>query len=532
MTADCDATALDFVLVRAADAEAFERWALQGRSARWCSHPVRLAGSTTTLDTASGEVLGRYSTAGEPDRALVKACGQRRATACPQCAEVYRADAWHLIASGLRGGKGVPDCVAGHPMVFVTLTAPSFGAVHSRRELRGQARECRSSGRGRCNHGRPRRCHLVHRPEDERLGEPLCPECFDYQGAVLWNALATELWRRSTIGVARVLASLIGISQAALTRSMRLSFAKVVEYQRRGVVHVHAVARIDGPDGPDSSPHVSVPVGMLEMATRQAAASARVPYPVGAGVSGSATWGAEINIRPIATTGTRPEAVAAYIAKYATKSTDGLGQLDHKLRPGDFATLNLPAHLARMVTTAWELGARPELAHLRLRDWAHTLGFRGHWLTKSRRYSTTFAALRTARAAWTGQQQGTVARPPGATVVKDWRTWVEVGPTPATPGSPKPPPPPGPTSAATPETPDEPKPQSPNEGELPMDKLLLTPEEAADRLSVGRSKVYELIGSGRLRSVRIGASRRIPAAALVEFVRDLDPNGGAPDPGS
>lgn len=62
-----------------------------------------------------------------------------------------------------------------------------------------------------------------------------------------------------------------------------------------------------------------------------------------------------------------------------------------------------------------------------------------------------------------------------------------------------------------------------------MDKLLLTPEEAAGRLSVGRSKIYELIGTGRLRSVRIGASRRIPAAALLDFVRDLDPAGEASD---
>jgi excisionase family DNA binding protein len=62
-----------------------------------------------------------------------------------------------------------------------------------------------------------------------------------------------------------------------------------------------------------------------------------------------------------------------------------------------------------------------------------------------------------------------------------------------------------------------------------MDKLLLTPEEAAGRLSVGRSKIYEPIGTGRLRSVRIGASRRIPAAALLDFVRDLDPAGEATD---
>ena len=47
----------------------------------------------------------------------------------------------------------------------------------------------------------------------------------------------------------------------------------------------------------------------------------------------------------------------------------------------------------------WELGALPALAALRLRQWAHALGFRGHWSTRSRRYSTTFTALRRARVA-------------------------------------------------------------------------------------------------------------------------------------
>lgn len=54
-----------------------------------------------------------------------------------------------------------------------------------------------------------------------------------------------------------------------------------------------------------------------------------------------------------------------------------------------------------------------------------------------------------------------------------------------------------------------------------MEKLLLTPEEAADLLSIGRSKVYELMGDGRLASVRIDASRRVPVNALVEFVESL-----------
>jgi excisionase family DNA binding protein len=54
-----------------------------------------------------------------------------------------------------------------------------------------------------------------------------------------------------------------------------------------------------------------------------------------------------------------------------------------------------------------------------------------------------------------------------------------------------------------------------------MEKLLLTPEDAADLLSIGRSKLYELIGDGRLASVRIDASRRVPMSALVEFVESL-----------
>lgn len=54
-----------------------------------------------------------------------------------------------------------------------------------------------------------------------------------------------------------------------------------------------------------------------------------------------------------------------------------------------------------------------------------------------------------------------------------------------------------------------------------MDKLLLTPEEAAEVLSLGRTKVYQLIGDGTLRSVLIGKCRRVPAAALADLVEQL-----------
>ena len=57
-----------------------------------------------------------------------------------------------------------------------------------------------------------------------------------------------------------------------------------------------------------------------------------------------------------------------------------------------------------------------------------------------------------------------------------------------------------------------------------MDKLLLTPVEAATALGIGRSKLYELIQSGQLPSVRIGTCRRVPAEALHNFLLTLRTN--------
>jgi excisionase family DNA binding protein len=52
-------------------------------------------------------------------------------------------------------------------------------------------------------------------------------------------------------------------------------------------------------------------------------------------------------------------------------------------------------------------------------------------------------------------------------------------------------------------------------------ELLLTPTEAARRLSLGRTRLYQLIGSGELASVRVGKLRRIPARALRAYVDGL-----------
>ena len=113
-------------------------------------------------------------------------------------------------------------------------------------------------------------------------------------------------------------------------------------------------------------------------------------------------FGRELDTRPIwrqpfAATGRAldPAAVANYIAKYVTKAVDVPGLPDTRIRhASEIGALRCPAHHKRMVAMAWDLGARTSIGDPRLRLWAHQLGFGGHPLTKSRRYSVTFGYIR------------------------------------------------------------------------------------------------------------------------------------------
>jgi excisionase family DNA binding protein len=54
-----------------------------------------------------------------------------------------------------------------------------------------------------------------------------------------------------------------------------------------------------------------------------------------------------------------------------------------------------------------------------------------------------------------------------------------------------------------------------------MTRLLLTVPEAAEALAISRSKLYELLAAGLVRSVRIDGSRRVPVEALETYVAAL-----------
>lgn len=376
-----------------------------------CTHPIRLDGHRTehTVDTRTGEignVLHLLDSTTLPAGHLLVRCNNRRTTRCAACAEVYRRDTFHLITSGLRGGKGVPERVAAHPRVFATFTAPGFGPVHNRPT--GPARTVR-----------PCRCGTLHDQDDATLGTPLNPDTYDYEAAVLWNAHAGALWRRFSTYLRREVAKRAGLTQRAFRDYARVSFAKVAEYQKRGAVHFHAVIRIDGPEGGDTPPPAWATAELLTDAIRAAATATSVDGPVIDGRAHAFTFGRQLDVRTIRSADFNggqeltERAVAAYIAKYATKGAEtATGALDRPLKfIAEIAQLDISDHARRMIRTAWSLGARKELEDLRLRAWAHMLGFRGHFSTKSRRYSTTLGALRTARAEWRAAQATAATAP-------------------------------------------------------------------------------------------------------------------------
>jgi hypothetical protein len=238
----------------------------------------------------------------------------------------------------------------------------------------------------------------------------LCADCYDYVGHVLWQWHAPELWRRFSIGLGRTLARRVGVSRTEFRQLARVSYTKVAEFQARGLIHVHAVMRLDGPAGPDSEPHIELDVLALGDAIATAARAVRLEVHPDGLVPVALGWGEQIDTRPITLGAGRddragdvhPAMVAAYLAKYLTKSTedfglDGHGRVNSSV---DARYLGASAHAVRIIETAEQLAAEAGEGYERLADRYGTLGYRGHVLTKTRRYSTTFGELRRARSEW------------------------------------------------------------------------------------------------------------------------------------
>jgi hypothetical protein len=408
-----DSSGPDASTIRSLNAELLERasrddyheWLNGTLAAAGCVRPIRLRGTIRDLDVDTGEIIHSLDTSDTPDEVIYLPCGDRRASVCPPCAETYRADTYQLIRAGLAGGKGMPASVSIHPCVFATFTAPSFVPVHTRVELPGgKIARCRPRRKvSYCPHGRRISCGQRHKDTDTCLGRPLCPDCYDYAGAVVWNAHVPALWRRTVIALRRQL------NKVARKHGVRvkLSYAKVAEFQRRGLIHFHAIFRLDGidPVHPERTvpPHPALTAELLDDLIREVADTvwfATVPHPMKP-TGWDITWGDQVQPRVVKLTGggqITDVAVASYLAKYATKSTEPVGVLPGRITADNAAAYaDSRTHQGRLIRACLKVGAHSHEDFAALRRWAHMLGYRGHFATKSRRYSTTMRALRAAR---------------------------------------------------------------------------------------------------------------------------------------
>jgi hypothetical protein len=393
-------------MVRRAASPGFESWWRKAENVGFCAHPIHLSSTDT---------FGRR-------HQVWTRCNNRRAVVCPSCSDLYARDTWQLVHAGLHGGHhDLPTTVAEHPQVFVTLTAPSFGPVHTTRDdtHRSHGRRCHDPGRRgfiRCQHGKPLWCSTVHGDDDTRVGQPLCEECYDYTGHVLFAWHAPELWRRFTISLRRLLDSHLR-AIGAEAKSVRINYVKVAELQRRAIPHFHAVIRLDarpGPDEPPKPPVSSIATADLAVLVQRAARTVTVTAPDSPGDSNgrAVRFGTQTDTQPLEPIGgTRAgeaapkrsgRSVAAYLAKYVTKSVAEFGVGVRRMSPLAIAELDVTAHVRAILTTITALAA--DSAYPGMDRWLHTLGYRGHVTTKSRRFSTTMGALRAYRATWTRQQ--------------------------------------------------------------------------------------------------------------------------------
>ncbi|MBI0300696.1 replication initiation protein [Streptomyces sp. PRKS01-29] len=403
-------------LLRVASAPDYIRWEDQIRRTGGCADPIHLRGWVIHKDKTTGAPLHHYSTESEPGGRLRVACGNRRASRCPACAWTYAGDTYHLIRAGLAGDdrRDIRDTVRDHPRVFATLTAPSFGPVHNRPD------------RGAC------RCGTHHAPDAPELGTALDPATYDYAGAVLFNNHAGQLWQRFTNRLRREIAARADITQRELKECARLSYGKVAEFQKRGAIHFHAVIRLDGPDGPNTEPPSWATVRLLTDAIHAAATHAYTSVSVPAAEDQPARtfcWGTQLDVRPVKAFGDgsdiTEQAVASYVAKYATKAAETTGTLDRRI--GELSELDrhhVPDHTRRLIEACKRLD--PLYPDRRLWPWAHMLGFRGHFSSKSRRYSTTLGTLRQERADYRAAQETAAlgledVEPETVLVLADWQ---------------------------------------------------------------------------------------------------------------
>lgn len=310
-----------------------------------CAHPLHFL--ATEVHTSTGEVRRRV---------FDRRCGTRLASKCPGCSELYVGDARRMVSSGADGSA----------LSWMTLTAPgagAFGAVHSGPDKRGRRRRCP--------------CGVYHRPDTKAIGTPIDPSTYDYEKAARFNSHVSRLFT-------------VLVQKLRRLTGQDLQLVRVVEFQRRGLAHIHALVR------------GTIDPGTLRLAIRggiNPATGRRIARTS----SGGFAFGPQCDVRPVENAGR----VGAYLRKllaYAIKDVaEGVGNGSAHAT----AMRTAAAHTVRCehphydcrdgVTSYHSPGGRSSWSCRRHRAARRGWGFRGHVLAATRRWGLTLGAIRDER---------------------------------------------------------------------------------------------------------------------------------------
>ena len=375
-----------------------------------CSHPIRLRGRIDAIDLATGELRPVYDTAAEPGGVLLTACGNRRETVCPR------------LLGGLQARRPParprrPVRRQGHPRddrgasVRVRhphrpLVRPGPRPPDARQDRPALPTPPRRATQRRCPHGRDISCPRRH--ADTIPGSD--GRCAATATTTPPPSCSTPT--RGTCGAGSpptcpaTSPASPGSPSSRSATSCAIRYVKVAEYQARGVVHFHAIIRLDAPGDTASHPARSSPPRCCATPSPRPPPPSPSPPPPPRPPAITLRFGAQTDARPVRHGPDLPGTGHAL-------SGPGRRQLHRQVRhqsprrprhprpaaplPADLDACAAPRHYQQMITTAWKLGGGSQPRPTRLCKWAHMLGYGGHFLTKSRRYSVTFGQLRRAR---------------------------------------------------------------------------------------------------------------------------------------
>lgn len=245
------------------------------------------------------------------DMQMYLPCRSRIASKCPACARRARQREYQRVLGGVRAMH------RNDVLFWITLTPPGarlFGCPVHRRTHDEHGRRTAACPCGR-----------RHDHSDGRVGVPLNPDRFEYARAAAWNEQIAALWAQSVHDMRRWL-------RIPRSRYTELAYLRVVEYQQRGLLHVHALVRVRRQPGRR----------ITEEGLKKQLARTRLETVVEGQVV-TLRWGEQSHVEKL--TGEIDEVTmkrASYVAKYATKSPDD-ALLDSARRTRHYARIAIAA---------------------------------------------------------------------------------------------------------------------------------------------------------------------------------------------